>query len=62
MKIGYFGTPEHSAKLLDALIKEGHEVLFVATNLDKPVGRDKHPTPSPVKKLAIEKYSSITIS
>lgn len=55
MKIGYFGTPEHSAKLLDALIKEGHEVLFVATNLDKPVGRDKHPTPSPVKKLAVEK-------
>lgn len=55
MKIGYFGTPEHSAKLLDALIKEGHEVLFVATNLDKPVGRDKNPAPSPVKKLAVEK-------
>jgi len=55
MKIGYFGTPEHSAKLLNALIQEGHDVLFVATNLDKPIGRDKHPTASPVKKLAVEK-------
>ncbi len=55
MKIGYFGTPEHSAKLLDALIREGHEVLFVATNLDKPIGRDKNPAPSPVKKFAVEK-------
>ncbi|HMV41776.1 MAG TPA: methionyl-tRNA formyltransferase, partial [Leptospiraceae bacterium] len=32
MKIGYFGTPEHSAKLLEALILEGHQILFVATN------------------------------
>jgi methionyl-tRNA formyltransferase len=55
MKVGYFGTPEHSAKLLDALIKDGHEVLFVATNLDKPIGRDKNPASSPVKKLAVEK-------
>ncbi|MBP7283272.1 MAG: methionyl-tRNA formyltransferase [Leptospiraceae bacterium] len=55
MKIGYFGTPEHSAKLLNALITEGHEVLFVVTNMDKPVGRDKGLTSSPVKKVAIEK-------
>lgn len=55
MKIGYFGTPEHSAKLLDALLQAGHEILFVATNQDKPVGRDKELTPSPVKKKAIER-------
>ncbi|HMW04630.1 MAG TPA: methionyl-tRNA formyltransferase [Leptospiraceae bacterium] len=54
MKIGYFGTPEHSAKLLEALILEGHQILFVATNQDKPVGRDKALTPSPVKKKALE--------
>ncbi|MBK8396005.1 MAG: methionyl-tRNA formyltransferase [Leptospiraceae bacterium] len=54
MKIGYFGTPEHSAKLLSALIKEGYEVSFVATNMDKPIGRDKNPTPSPVKKTALD--------
>ena len=54
MKIGYFGTPEHSARLLDALLKEGHEIVFEATNLDKPVGRNKTLSPSPVKALAME--------
>lgn len=55
MKIGYFGTPEHSAKLLEALIdSQLTEVLFVVTNPDRPKGRSKIPEPGPVKKKALE--------
>ncbi|WP_000690641.1 methionyl-tRNA formyltransferase [Leptospira interrogans] len=55
MKIGYFGTPEHSAKLLEALIdSQLTEVLFVVANPDRPKGRSKIPEPGPVKKKALE--------
>ncbi|MCB1189988.1 MAG: methionyl-tRNA formyltransferase [Leptospiraceae bacterium] len=54
MKIGYFGTPEHSAKLLDALHKNGFEIAYVVTNVDKLTGRKKQLTFPPVKKLALE--------
>ncbi|XDD48701.1 methionyl-tRNA formyltransferase [Leptospira sp. WS92.C1] len=55
MKLGYFGTPEHSAKLLKALIDSGlAEVLFVVTNPDRAKGRSRTPEPGPVKKIAIE--------
>lgn len=51
MKIGYFGTPEHSAKLLKALIDSTlAEVLFVVTNPDRPKGRNKKTEAGPVKK------------
>ena len=52
MKIGYFGTPEHSAKLLKSLYDRGHEILFVVTNMDKPQGRDRKLSFSPVKMMA----------
>ena len=52
-KIGYFGTPAHSADLLEKLIKAGHEISFVVTNPDKPAGRKKILTPSPVKETAL---------
>ncbi len=54
MKIGYFGTPEHSAKLLRSLSQSKHEVLFAVTNMDKPQGRDRKLNPPPVKILASE--------
>ncbi|TGL92985.1 methionyl-tRNA formyltransferase [Leptospira barantonii] len=54
MKLGYFGTPEHSAKLLQALIDSKlAEVLFVVTNPDRPKGRSKTPEPGAVKKIAL---------
>jgi methionyl-tRNA formyltransferase len=55
MKIGFFGTPNHSKKLLEAIHKSGFEISFVVTNMDKPFGRDKKITPSPVKIYALEK-------
>ncbi|MCG6168032.1 methionyl-tRNA formyltransferase [Leptospira sanjuanensis] len=55
MKIGYFGTPEHSAKLLQALLDSKlAEVLFVVTNPDRAKGRSRTPEPGPVKKIALE--------
>ncbi|EPG75955.1 methionyl-tRNA formyltransferase [Leptospira fainei serovar Hurstbridge str. BUT 6] len=53
MKIAFFGTPEHSAKLLSSLLEEKDiEILFVVTNPDRPKGRSKTPSPSPVKEIA----------
>lgn len=54
MKIGFFGTPAHSAELLEVILSRGHEVVFVATNPDKPFGREKKLQPSPVKELALK--------
>jgi methionyl-tRNA formyltransferase len=54
MRLGFFGTPNHSAKLLKALVEVGHEIIFVVTNIDKPAGREKKLTPPPVKILAQE--------
>lgn len=54
MKLGFFGTPEHSAYLLRELIKAGFQIAFVVTNPDKPTGRKQELTPSPVKVVALE--------
>lgn len=56
MKIGFFGTPEHSAYLLNELLKQGYEISFVVTNPDKPTGRKQELTPSPVKTLALQNH------
>ncbi|TGK04248.1 methionyl-tRNA formyltransferase [Leptospira langatensis] len=54
MKIAFFGTPEPSSKLLQALLEEPEiQVEFVVTNPDRPKGRSKTPQPSPVKEIAI---------
>ncbi len=55
MKIGFFGTPKHSAVLLSKLLEKGFAVDFVVTNPDKPAGRGNKLTMSPVKELAISR-------
>lgn len=54
MRIVFAGTPEFAAKHLYALIFEdsAHEVVAVYTQPDRPSGRGKKTTPSPVKTLA----------
>ena len=54
MKIMFMGTPEISAKCLDALIHSGHSVISAVTGKDKPRGRGNVMTPTAVKKLALE--------
>jgi len=49
------GTPEIAAPVLEALLEAGHEVLGVHTRTDRPAGRGKRPTASPVKEFALER-------
>ncbi len=52
MKIAFAGTPEFAVPSLQALIDSEHEVVAVWTQPDRPAGRGKKLTPSPVKLLA----------
>jgi methionyl-tRNA formyltransferase len=54
LRIVFMGTPDFAVASLDALVKAGFQVVAVVTAPDKPSGRGLHPTPSAVKKYAIE--------
>jgi methionyl-tRNA formyltransferase len=54
MRIIFMGTPEFAVPSLDEIICEGHELLAVITQPDRPKGRGKKLTPSPVKEKALE--------
>lgn len=54
MRILFWGTPEFAAPSLRALVGEGFEVVGVVTQPDKPQGRSRTVTPSPVKQIALE--------
>jgi methionyl-tRNA formyltransferase len=54
LRIVFMGTPDFAVASLDALVKAGLQVVAVVTAPDKPSGRGLHPTPSAVKKYAIE--------
>lgn len=55
LKVGFFGSPEHSKVLLEKLEEMGIPISFVVTNMDKPVGRKQILTPTPVKVWALER-------
>lgn len=54
MRIVFMGTPQFAVLPLQELIREGYEVVAVVTQPDRPVGRKRVLTPSPVKKVALE--------
>lgn len=54
MKILFWGTPEFAVPALRALLGEGHEVVSVVTQPDRPAGRGRTLRPSPVKRLALD--------
>lgn len=54
MKIVFMGTPEFAVPSLKALIRDGYEVIGVFTQPDRPRGRGKKLSPSPVKQAALE--------
>ena len=54
MKIIFAGTPVFAARHLATLIDSEHDILAVYTQPDRPAGRGKKLTPSPVKALAME--------
>jgi methionyl-tRNA formyltransferase len=54
LKIIFAGTPHFAAYHLQALLDSQHDVVAVYTQPDRPSGRGKKLTPSPVKTLALE--------
>jgi methionyl-tRNA formyltransferase len=53
MRIIFAGTPEFAAPSLEACIASGHPVCAVYTQPDRPAGRGRKLTASPVKSVAI---------
>ncbi|MEG0288376.1 MAG: methionyl-tRNA formyltransferase [Carnobacterium sp.] len=53
-KIVFMGTPAFSVPILEALIDEGYDIAAVVTQPDRPVGRKKVMTPTPVKEAALQ--------
>ena len=53
MKIAFMGTPDFAAGALRALLDAGHEIVCAVTQPDKPRGRGKTVSCSPVKELAL---------
>ncbi len=55
MRILFWGTPDFAVPPLRALLGEGHDVVGVVTQPDKPRGRSRTQLdPSPVKRVALE--------
>ncbi len=52
MKIVFAGSPQFAVPVLEALVSSGKNVVAVVTQPDKPVGRKKTLTPTPVKTAA----------
>jgi methionyl-tRNA formyltransferase len=49
----FMGTPAFSVPILRMLSEQGYEILAVVTQPDRPVGRKKILTPTPVKEEAL---------
>ncbi|WED26660.1 methionyl-tRNA formyltransferase [Vibrio sp. DW001] len=59
LRIVFAGTPDFAARHLAALLSSEHEVIAVYTQPDRPAGRGKKLTASPVKNIAIENNISV---
>ncbi|MEO1768598.1 methionyl-tRNA formyltransferase [Candidatus Enterococcus ferrettii] len=53
-KIVFMGTPAFSVPVLEGLLAENYEIAAVVTQPDRPVGRKKTITPTPVKAAAVK--------
>lgn len=53
MRIVFMGTPESAVPSLQRLLADGHEMVAVWTQPDKPAGRHEKVRSSPIKKFAI---------
>jgi methionyl-tRNA formyltransferase len=55
MKILFMGTPQFAVSSLAKLLENGCEVAAVVTQPDRPKGRKRELTPSPVKAYALDR-------
>jgi methionyl-tRNA formyltransferase len=54
MRLVFCGTPQFALPTLKELLAAGHTIDLVVTQPDRVIGRDKQPSPPPVKVLAQE--------
>ncbi len=54
VRVLFWGTPEFAIPMLEALDGEGHHIVGVVTQPDRPAGRGRALKPGPVKAWAIE--------
>lgn len=55
MNLIFFGTQEWAGQLLEQVVQDGFfRVVAVVTQPDRPSGRARKPTPSPVKQMALK--------
>lgn len=59
MKILFWGTPEFAVPALRALDEEGHEIVAVVTQPDRPAGRGRALSISPVKQVALDEGMAV---
>lgn len=52
--IVFFGSPKFAVPSLNALIEAGEDIKLVVTQADKPRGRGRAISPTPVKELALK--------
>ena len=55
MRIIFMGTPDFAVPALQQLWSSQHQLVAVYTSPDKPAGRGRELSPSPVKRVAIER-------
>lgn len=55
MKIVFMGTPQAAVPALERCLSDGHEVVVVYTQPDRPSGRGNKITFSPVKQFALDR-------
>ena len=54
LNIIFMGTPDFARESLEAIYNEGHNIIAVITNPDRPKGRGMKMIASPVKEFAVE--------
>ena len=54
MRVVFAGTPDFSVPILQAVLDSRHSVVAVYSQPDRPAGRGRKLTPSPVKQLALQ--------
>lgn len=54
MNIIFMGTPDFAVPTLEAIYRNGHNISLVVTQKDKPKGRGKKVSHTPVKEKALE--------
>ncbi|MDR0787059.1 MAG: methionyl-tRNA formyltransferase [Gemmatimonadota bacterium] len=54
MRVAFWGTPSFALPALRALSDEGHDIVAVVTQPDRPAGRGQRSAPGPVKRYAVD--------